>query len=48
MRKLENLKLERVFYYFEEFFKIFRELGNEKVVSDYFIKIVKKLDLEFY
>jgi len=36
--KLENLKPERVFYYFEELSKIPRESGNEKAVSDFFIK----------
>jgi len=48
MRKLENLKPERVFYYFEELSKIPRESGNEKAVSDYLIKTAKKLDLESY
>ena len=48
MRKLENLKPERVFYYFEELSKITRESGNEKAVSDYLIKTAKKLGLESY
>lgn len=39
MRKLENLKPKRVFYYFEELSKIPREPGNEKA---------KKLGLEAY
>lgn len=42
MRKLENLKPERVFYYFEELSKISRESGNEKAVSNYLIEIAKK------
>ena len=48
MRKLENLKPERVFYYFEELSKIPRESGNEKVVSVFLIEIAKKLSLEAY
>ena len=48
MRKLENLKPERVFYYFEELFKIPRESGNEKVVSVFLIETAKKLSLEAY
>ena len=43
MRKLENLKPERVFYYFEELSKIPRESGNEKVVSVFLIETAKKL-----
>ena len=43
MRKLENLKPERVFYYFEELSKIPRESGNEKSVSNYLIETAKKL-----
>ena len=43
MRKLENLKPERVFYYFEELSKIPRESGNEKAVSNYLIETAKKL-----
>jgi len=48
MRKLENLKPERVFYYFEELSKIPRESGNEKAVSDFLIETAKKLGLEGY
>lgn len=48
MRKLENLKPERVFYYFEELSKIPRESGNEKAVSDYLVKIAKNLGLSVY
>ena len=48
MRKLENLKPERVFYYFEELSKIPRELGNKKAVSDFLIETAKKLGLEAY
>lgn len=46
MRKLENLKPERVFYYFEELSKIPRESGNEKSVSNYLIETAKKLGLK--
>ena len=48
MRKLENLKPKRVFYYFEELSKIPREPGNEKAVSDFLIETAKKLGLEAY
>ena len=48
MRKLENLKPERVFYYFEELSKIPRESGNEKSVSNYLIETAKKLGLKTY
>ena len=48
IRKLENLKPERVFYYFEELSKIPRESGNEKAVSDFLIETAKKLGLEAY
>jgi len=48
MRKLENLKPERVFYYFEELSKIPRESGNEKAVSDFLVDTAKKLSLEAY
>ena len=46
--KLENLKPERVFYYFEELSKIPRESGNEKAVSDFLVDTAKKLGLEVY
>ena len=48
IRKLENLKPERVFYYFEELSKIPRESGNEKAVSDFLIETAKNLGLEAY
>lgn len=48
MRKLENLKPERVFYYFEELSKIPRESGNEKAISNFLVKTAKKLNLEVY
>ena len=38
---LENLKPERVFYYFEKLTKIPRESGNEKQVSDYLYNLGK-------
>ena len=41
---LENLKPERVFYYFEELTKIPRESGNEKAVSDYLYSVGKSLE----
>lgn len=43
---LENLKPERVFYYFEELTKIPRESGNEKKVSDYLYNLGKSLGYE--
>lgn len=43
---LEQLKPERVFYYFEELTKIPRESGNEKAVSDYLVSVGKKLGYE--
>ncbi len=48
MRKLGNLKPERVFYYFEELSNIPRESSNEKAVSDYLVETAKKLNLEYY
>lgn len=48
MRKLENLKPERFFYYFEEISKIPRGSGNEKEISDYLVTTAKKLGLEVY
>lgn len=35
MKKIESVKVERVFYYFEEISKILRGFGNEKEISDY-------------
>ncbi len=43
---LENLKPERVFYYFEELTKIPRESGNEQAVSDYLYSVGKSLGYE--
>lgn len=48
MRKLEGIKPERVFYYFEEISKIPRESYNEKQISDYLVEFGKKLNLETY
>lgn len=48
MRKLTNIKPERVFYHFEEISKIPRESYNEKAISDYLIEFGKKLNLETY
>ena len=46
--KLENLKPERVFYYFGELSRIPRESGNEKAVSDFLVDTAKKLGLGVY
>lgn len=48
MRKLEGIKPERVFYYFEEISKIPRESYNEKQISDYLVEFGKKHNLETY
>lgn len=48
MRKLENLKPERVFYYFEELSKIPRASGNEKQVSDFLVNFGKSLGYKTY
>ncbi len=48
MRKLGNLKPERVFYYFEELSNIPRESSNEEKVSNYLVETAKKLNLEVY
>ena len=42
MRKLENLKPERVFYYFEEISKIPRNSYEEKEISDYLLNFGKE------
>ncbi|MBQ1194007.1 MAG: aminoacyl-histidine dipeptidase [Lachnospiraceae bacterium] len=42
MRVLENIKPERVFYYFEEISKIPRGSGNTKEISDYCVNFAKK------
>ncbi|EGQ77742.1 aminoacyl-histidine dipeptidase [Fusobacterium animalis ATCC 51191] len=46
--KLENLKPERVFYYFGELSRIPRESGNEQAVSNFLVDTAKKLGLEVY
>ncbi|RRD40932.1 aminoacyl-histidine dipeptidase [Leptotrichia sp. OH3620_COT-345] len=48
MRKLENIKPERVFYYFEEISKIPRNSYEEKEISDYLINFGKEHNLECY
>jgi len=48
MRKLEGLKPERVFYYFEEISKIPRESYHEKEISDFLIRFGKEHNLETY
>ena len=48
MRKLENIKPERVFYYFEEISKIPRDSYKEKEISDYLVKFGKEHNLECY
>ena len=48
MRKLEGLKPERVFYYFEEISKIPRESYHEKEISDYLVQYGKDHNLEVY
>lgn len=41
----ENLRPERVFYYFEKISEIPRGSGNEKAVSDYCLSVAEKLGL---
>lgn len=48
MRKLEGLKPERVFYYFEEISNIPRESYKEQKISDYLMEFGKKFNLECY
>lgn len=48
MRKLENLKPERVFYYFEEISKIPRNSYEEKEISDFLMNFGKEHGLECY
>ena len=48
MRKLIDVKPERVFYHFEEISKIPRESYHEKAISDYLVEFGKKLNLETY
>lgn len=44
----ENLRPERVFYYFEQISSIPRGSGNEKAVSDYCLSVAKGLGLEAF
>src|SRR3712207_4852604 len=48
MRKLEGLKPERVFYYFEEISKIPRESYHEQEISTFLMKFGKEHNLETY
>lgn len=45
-RVLENLKPEKVFYYFEEVTRIPRGSGNEKEISDYLLNLSNAKDWE--
>ena len=44
----ENLRPERVFYYFEKISEIPRGSGNEKAVSDYCLSVAEGLGLEAF
>lgn len=46
MKKIENVKFDRIFYHFEQISKIPRGSGNEKVISDYLLNFGKRLGLE--
>lgn len=48
MENLENLKPQRVFYYFKKLMDIPRPSGFEKEVSDYLVETGKKLGFETY
>lgn len=48
MRKLEGLKPERVFYYFEEISKIPRESYHEREISNFLMQFGKEHQLESY
>lgn len=48
MSKLENLKPEKVFHYFEEICAIPHGSRNTKAISDYLVDFAKKHDLEYY
>lgn len=48
MNSLENLKPQRVFYYFNKLMDIPRPSGFEKEVSDYLVETGKKLGFETY
>ena len=47
MAVLENLKPERVFYYFEKICNIPHGSGNTKQISDYLVEFAKKKELRF-
>lgn len=46
MKKIENVKFDRIFYHFEQISKIPRGSGNEKAISDYLLDFGKRLGLE--
>ncbi|ETJ16713.1 Aminoacyl-histidine dipeptidase [human gut metagenome] len=46
MKKIENVKFDRIFYHFEQISKIPRGSGNEKAISDYLLDFGKSLGLE--
>lgn len=48
MENLENLKPQRVFYYFKKLMDIPRPSGFEKAVSDYLVETGEKLGFETY
>lgn len=48
MNSLENLKPQRVFYYFKKLMDIPRPSGFEREVSDYLVETGKKLGFETY
>ncbi len=48
MQKLENLKQERIFYYFTELAKIPHGSGNMQKISEYCVQFAKKHSLEYY
>ena len=45
---LENLKPERVFYYFEKMCEIPHGSGNTKQISDFCVNFAKDLGLEYH
>ncbi|MEE0946475.1 MAG: aminoacyl-histidine dipeptidase [Acutalibacteraceae bacterium] len=47
MKKLSNLKPERVFHYFEEICSIPHGSGNTSKISDYCVEFAKKNNLEY-
>lgn len=46
MKKIDNVKAERVFYHFEQISRIPRGSGNEKAISDYLLNFGRELGLE--